>query len=165
MATILKPPAPLIFDANLPSVFLAGSIEMGAADDWQREVESALSDLDIVILNPRRERWDSSWVQSIDNQPFREQVEWELDGMNRASIVAMYFAPDTKAPIALLELGLYAASGKLLVGCPKGFWRAGNVEIVCDRYRVPLVPDLQSLSKLLREHVQRRVPEIRGDPR
>jgi hypothetical protein len=31
MALILKPPAPLVFDKRLPSIFLAGSIEMGKA--------------------------------------------------------------------------------------------------------------------------------------
>jgi hypothetical protein len=37
---------------------------------------------------------------------------------------------------------LFARSGKLLVCCPEGFWRKGNVEIVCARYGVPLVGEL-----------------------
>jgi hypothetical protein len=153
MATVIKPPAPLEFDASLPSVFLAGSIEMGTAEDWQGQFEQALSDLDVVILNPRRDRWDSSWQQSIDNTPFRAQVEWELDGLDRASAIAMYFAAETKSPITLLELGLYAPSGKLLVCCPKSFWRRGNVEIVCARYNVPMVEKLADLIQLFRMRV------------
>src|SRR5262245_36308977 len=113
MAQVLKPPAPLVFDATRPSIFLAGSIEMGAAEDWQHRVEQQLADLDIVLLNPRREAWDASWVQALDNPPFREQVEWELEGLERASLVAMYFAPATRAPVTLLELGLCARSGRL----------------------------------------------------
>jgi len=57
----------------------------------------------------------------------------------------MYFDPNTKSPISLLELGLHANSGKMIVCCPKGFWRKGNVDIVCERYDVPVVCDIDSL--------------------
>ena len=43
------------------------------------------------------------------------------------------------------ELGLYARSGKLKVCCPEGFWRRGNVEVVCRRYHVPLFSSLDEL--------------------
>ena len=75
------------------------------------------------------------------NLKFREQVEWELDGLDRADVIAMWFMPGTKSPITLLELGLYARSGKLLVGCPEGFWRKGNIEVVCRKFDVPLLDD------------------------
>ena len=156
MARVIKPPTPLPADKYTPSVFLAGSIEMGAADDWQTEVERALQDLDVLILNPRRDEWDASWVQSIDNPQFREQVEWELAGLERAAVVAMYFAPSTKAPVTLLELGLCARAGKLIVCCPEGYWRRGNVEVVCQRYGVSLVDDLQTLLTQVRQRLQRR---------
>ena len=35
-----------------------------------------------------------------------------------------------RAPITLLELGLFARSGKLIVCCPDGYWRKGNIEVV-----------------------------------
>ncbi|HEY1381034.1 MAG TPA: nucleoside 2-deoxyribosyltransferase domain-containing protein, partial [Gemmataceae bacterium] len=98
MATVLKPPAPLALPPGRPSLFLAGSIEMGRAAPWQAAVEEAIRDRDVTILNPRREEWDDTWVQSISNPQFREQVEWELQGLERASVVAMYFAPATQAP-------------------------------------------------------------------
>jgi hypothetical protein len=144
MAVILKPPVPLDL-AGRRSIFLAGSIEMGRAEPWQAQVEAALSDLDVVILNPRRDEWDASWVQSIANPPFREQVEWELAAQDLATVIAMYFAPATKAPVTLLELGLAARSGKLVVCCPDGYWRKGNVEVVCARYGISLVADLAAL--------------------
>lgn len=103
MALILKPPAPLIIPPGKRSVFLAGSIEMGQAEQWQVALESALADLDIVILNPRRDEWDATWEQTIANSRFREQVEWELAAQEQASVIAMYFAPATRAPITLLE--------------------------------------------------------------
>jgi hypothetical protein len=153
MAQVVKPPAPLPVDDPRPSIFLAGSIAMGAAEDWQTEVECALADLDVLVFNPRRDAWDASWVQSIDNPPFREQVEWELAGLERATVVAMYFAPDTQAPVTLLELGLCArgaGASRLVVCCPQGYWRRGNVQVVCRRYGVPLVSSLAGL-----------VPEVR----
>jgi Nucleoside 2-deoxyribosyltransferase like len=153
MARVLKPPAPLAFDGTVPSVFLAGSIEMGAAADWQAQVEQSLRDWDGILLNPRRDEWDASWVQSASNSPFREQVEWELEGLERATVIATYFPPGTKSPVTLLELGLFARSGRLLVCCPDGFWRKGNVEIVCARYGVPLVGELAELVRRLRERV------------
>lgn len=151
MARVLKPPAPLDLAADEPSVFLAGSIEMGRAEPWQAAVEAALADLPVTILNPRRDEWDATWEQSIANPPFREQVEWELAAQERATVVAMYFAPDTKAPITLLELGLFARSGKVVACCPDGFWRKGNVEVVCARYGVPLVAELPALVAAVRD--------------
>ncbi|GAB4214047.1 MAG: hypothetical protein OHK0022_52010 [Roseiflexaceae bacterium] len=145
MARILRPPAPLDLAPGAASVFLAGSIEMGRATNWQSTVEAALAHSDLTVLNPRREAWDSSWEQRSDNPLFRGQVDWELEAQERASLIAMYFAPGTQAPITLLELGLFARSGRLVVCCPEGFWRKGNVDIVCMRYDVPQVPDLDAL--------------------
>jgi hypothetical protein len=153
MAQVVKPPMPLPGKGSLPSVFLAGSIEMGQAEHWQVAIERALADSAIIILNPRRDEWDASWLQTISNPQFREQVEWELAGQEQATVIAMYFAPATKAPITLLELGLFARSGKVVVCCPEGFWRRGNVEIVCRRYGVPLVWELVELAA----EVKRRV--------
>jgi hypothetical protein len=156
VAQIFKPPAPLPPDGRTPSVFLAGSIEMGAAEDWQTRLTQALKDLDVLILNPRRDEWDASWVQSITNVQFREQVEWELAGLERATVVAMYFAPATKAPVTLLELGLWARAGKVVVCCPEGYWRRGNVEVVCTRYELPLVESLEELAAEVRARLSRR---------
>jgi len=116
---------------------------MGVAEDWQARLIARLGE-GVVALNPRRAEWDASWRQSIDEPKFREQVEWELDGLERADVIAMWFAPETKAPITLLELGLFARSGKVVVGCPDGFWRKGNVEVVCARFGCTLAADWES---------------------
>ena len=154
MARVLKPLAKIDIAADQRSVFLAGSIEMGKAEMWQAKFEQALADLSITILNPRREEWDASWEQSITNPLFREQVEWELDGLERADVVAMYFEPTTQSPITLLELGLIARSQKSIVCCPQGFWRRGNVEVICARFQIPLVPDLFALAQAVRERLK-----------
>jgi hypothetical protein len=134
-----------VLDAPTPSVFLAGSIEMGQGEDWQALVEQAFRDLDVIVLNPRRDAWDAGWEQSITHALFREQVEWELAGLEQATLVAMYFAPTTKAPITLLELGLRAAAGNVIVCCPDGYWRKGNVEIIRQRFGLPLVEKLDAM--------------------
>lgn len=90
---------------------------------------------------------DSSWEQDINNKPFREQVEWELNALDNATVIAMFFDPASKAPISLLELGLYAASGRMAVCCPEGYWRRGNVQIICDRFKVKLVGTMEELIK------------------
>lgn len=98
MANIIKAPQPYSF-LNRFSIFLAGSIEMGKAAFWQDKVARELSSLDIDILNPRRDDWDSSWKQEIENAQFREQVEWELKGLSLCDHVLFYFDPNTKSPI------------------------------------------------------------------
>ena len=148
---VFKPPTELPARIEHPIVFLAGSIEQGAADDWQADVGAACEDLGVVFLNPRREAWDPSWEQRVDNPQFRQQVEWELDGLERAAMIIFYFAPNTKSPVTLLELGLHAASGKAIVCCPDGFWRKGNVDITCQRYDVPQVSSLPDLVRIIRE--------------
>lgn len=143
---VIKPPYRK--ETDNVSIFLAGSIEMGVAEHWQQKVEKALSNLDITIFNPRRDEWDSSWSQSIDNPVFKEQVVWELDHLEKADIIIVYFDKNTKSPISLLEFGLYAKSGKLIVYCPDGFWRKGNVDIVSEKYSLKQV---DSFDKLLKE--------------
>ena len=147
MKNVIKSPQSVVKNSKkgFTKVFLAGTIEMGKSEDWQTKVSAILSDRPYTILNPRRDEWDSSWVQRIENPQFYQQVNWELDALNKADIIILYLLPDTKSPISLLELGLYASSGKLLVCCPEGFCRKGNVEIVCERYNIPLYEKLNDL--------------------
>src|SRR5262249_10225217 len=145
----IKSPNPLDIDQTRLSVFLAGSIEQGTADDWQTAVANALQDLDITVLNPRRDAWDASWLQSMEFAPFREQVEWELEAQEKADLIAFYFSPTTRSPITLLELGLAIGQRRAIVCCPDGYWRKGNVDIVCTRYGIPQVATLDDLIKYI----------------
>ena len=140
---LIKPPT-FINTEKKTTIFLAGSIEMGFAEDWQEKFEKSFSKYDVCLLNPRRDNWDSSLEQTMQNPNFVEQVVWELDGQDEADIIAMYFDPKTKSPITLLELGLFAEYGKLIVCCPEGFWRKGNVDIVCRRYVITLTDNFDS---------------------
>jgi len=143
-------------DNHKPSVFLAGSIEMGTAEPWQDDAGNQLSEVGYNVFNPRRADWDSSWTQEITNPQFYQQVNWELNALEIADHIIMYFDPNTKSPISLLELGLFARKGNLLVICPEGFWRKGNVDIVCDKYGVRMFEDLQSAINYLHGLIARK---------
>lgn len=149
MAKVIKAPGEFEQDSlgeNQHSIFLGGSIDMGAAEDWQTRLTNDLADFDnIVLLNPRRDDWDSSWVQDpTPGTKFYEQVAWEMRQQEEADLLVYYFAPDSKSPITLLELGLYA-DDHVLVCCPKEFYRYGNVKMVCDRYAVPMVESYEEM--------------------
>jgi hypothetical protein len=156
---ITRPPDPHDWSRPGPFVFLAGSIEMGAARDWQADLALVLAEAGAHVLNPRRADWDSSWEQRARNPEFRGQVQWELDGLDHADLVLMHFEPETKSPITLLELGLFAGTDGLLVSCPDGFWRKGNVELVCERWHVQLFDHLEQLT----ERALERVRELRAE--
>ena len=49
---------------------------------------------------------------------FSQQVNWELDALEVADWIVVYFDPDTQSPISMLELGLHAKSDKVIVCCP-----------------------------------------------
>jgi hypothetical protein len=149
----VQAPNEVVLDTEYVNVFLAGSIEMGVAEKWQEKVIAALSDRPIRFLNPRREDWDSSWKQDIDNENFVEQVMWELESLEMAHIIIMYFDPNTKSPISLLELGLHAKEQKLIVLCPEGFWRKGNVDVVCEYYGINQVDTFDELIEFIRANI------------
>lgn len=133
-------------DLTVKSIFLAGSIEMGTAEDYQTKMSNFINnELGFNVFNPRRKDWNSEWKQEFTNPQFSQQVNWELDALEKSDYIVMYFDPKTKSPISLLELGLFAHTGKLMVVCPDGFWRKGNVDIVCNRYNIPMFNDLEKV--------------------
>jgi hypothetical protein len=157
MAKVIKPADSDQEVEFYPAVFLAGSIEMGKAEDWQKTVEKELAKLDVTIFNPRRDDWDSSWTQEQSNPQFNHQVNWELNKLERCDVIFMYLSPETQSPISLLELGRYSTYGKMLVCCPKGFWRKGNVDILCTRENIPVFEDLQSAIGALKTRINQQI--------
>ena len=155
---VIHAPHPFVPYVNDHSyaIFLAGSIEMGKAKEWQQKaielLEKMASDSNIfepnelVVLNPRRPDWDSTWEQSITNPYFNEQVRWEIQGMEAADSIIFFFAKDTISPISLFELGKY--HDKALVVVEEGYLRKGNVDIYCDAFRIPKYNSLEELINL-----------------
>ncbi len=155
---VLTPPEPVVLHPGEHAVFLAGSIDMGGAVEWQGELIAALAGAAGVLLNPRRAHWPAAWTTDAASPEFRGQVGWELAGMERAHTIAFHFAPASRAPITLLELGLAARTGKAIVCCPDGFWRKGNVEVVCATYGIPMVADLAALAAAVRARLAAAAP-------
>lgn len=142
---IVKPNSEEQVTKNQLSVFLAGSIEMGKAEDWQKVLTSKLETLgkDLTVFNPRRDDWNSSWTQEQSNLQFNQQVNWELNRLDECTIIFMYFSPETQSPISLLELGRYSGAKEMIVCCPRNFWRSGNVEILCTRNNTPMFETIE----------------------
>ena len=133
------------------SVFLGGSIDMGGAEDWQTRVTEDLSNLDVTIFNPRRDDWDSSWVQDPSRgTKFREQVDWELHYLEQSTFKVFYFADGSASPITLLELGLFGDAKDTVVYCTPNFYRYGNVKVVCETKNILLVESHDKLTSTLR---------------
>lgn len=153
MITLIKPD-----NETLPqpddriSIFLGGTIEMGNSDDWQTEIYNSLKIVDdnmgfcdnIDVFNPRRESWDSSWTQEQANPQFNGQVNWELDNIEDSDIIFFNILPDSKSPITLMEIGLCKDRPSVIVCCPDGFYRKGNIDIVCSRYGMQQYTDIDS---------------------
>jgi hypothetical protein len=155
MAEIVKAPNPYERN-NKFTIFLGGAIDMGKAEDWQSIVEQALQEYNILILNPRRNDWDSSWTQHEDDPQFKQQVEWELQAQDDADLRLYVFASNeehaklAKAPITFMEYGLYAKEF-CIICCPDGFYRKGNVMITAKKYHTTVLNSLTELITQLRE--------------
>jgi hypothetical protein len=128
------------------TVFLAGTIDNGDSEDWQQTVAGKLAGRDrrYLLYNPRQEDWHPEREGEMEYQ-----VNWELEHMEKADHILMVFLPGSQSPITLLELGLHARSGKLLVVCTPGFYRYDNVRITCERYGVPVFDSLDDAVEAL----------------
>ncbi|OCK72673.1 hypothetical protein K432DRAFT_315850, partial [Lepidopterella palustris CBS 459.81] len=51
----------------------------------------------------------------------------KLNRLEAVNIIVIYFNLNSKAPITLLELGLYTRSRKIIMYCSKGYWQRGNI--------------------------------------
>jgi hypothetical protein len=96
---------------------------------------------------------NSSWKQTIEDKQFNEQVTWELTNIENSDAMLVYFDKDTQSPITLAELGLACGKfpDKVIVCCPEGFFRKGNVDILCHRYGVEQIKSLKELPDVLKK--------------
>lgn len=148
----VKAPIQIPIDKSI-KIFLGGTIDMGESEDWQTNFKNFLEqkikglryNSYITLLNPRRDEWDCSWKQSFESPEFFQQVTWEMDAMEKSDVIVINYLPNSKSPISLLELGLYAKSGKVIVCCPNEFYRSGNVQVVCNKYNIPLYKTIEDL--------------------
>lgn len=122
---------------NMPSVFLAGTIDNGDSINWQEEVIKEYEnrwDKQIVFYSPRRSDWNQYPIN------LEHQIKWEQGHLDAADLIVMCLLDNSKSPISLLELGLYAKSKKMVVFCNPEFYRYYNVKLTCEKYDIPLRP-------------------------
>ena len=129
---IIKPNSPIQVIDGI-SIFLAGTIDNGKSINWQLEMEDILKDYNVTLLNPRRDNWN---LNSSRDEMIK-QINWEMDNLDKCDVIFMNILEESLSPITLLELGLYANSGKIIVSCHEEFWRKINVDVVCDRFNIP----------------------------
>ena len=137
MSTIYKPLDYKVHPEKF-SIFLAGTIDMGSSENWQKKITDVLADYDVDIYNPRRDDWDASWEQSASSEQFRKQVCWEQQALRDARLRIFVILGNSKSPITLLELGQFINKPGI-VCCEPDFYRRGNVEIVCNLAGMTLV--------------------------
>ena len=135
------------------SVFLAGTIDNDNSLNWQDKVIIELINLGVKklnIYNPRRKHW----IPNPSKEDIEYQIKWEQEHLDKADVIAMVLLDDSKSPISLLEMGLYAKSKKLVVFCTPKFYRWDNVHLTCEKYHIELVQDLTPLiiaNKIIRK--------------
>ena len=70
-------------------------------------------------------------------------IEWELEALSMSDKIILNFLPNALSPISLVELGLYVASKKLLVICPKEFYKSRYVYTLCKKHNTPIFLNLE----------------------
>jgi nicotinamidase/pyrazinamidase len=140
--------APTRHDGARPSLFLAGGIT--DCESWQAHVAQLLSELDVAVINPRRDNYP--WH---DPAAAEAQIRWEFEHLARAEACLFWFPSQTLCPIALYELGRWSAGTRpMVVGVHPGYKRRLDVQIQLSlaRPEVRVVKTLEELAAQVIEH-------------
>ena len=139
-----------------PSIFLAGGIT--GCENWQLELRDRLINSELLLLNPRREKFPMD-----DPNTAQAQIAWEHAMLRRASAISFWFPAETLCPIVLFELGAWTYASRtsgfvngcanvvrkpLFVGVHPDYARRQDVEIQLSLQRpeIEIVYDLASLA-------------------
>jgi hypothetical protein len=150
---IVKPPQH--YNPDRPSVFLAGSIEQGKAEDWQVKVAQEIDSDQVIVYNPRRDRWTE-----LDQKQLDDQIMWEQRYLFKSSFGFFYFAPDTTSVVSMLELGQVLestrysgeASYQFIAVHPK-YFRRENIKFTCGKYGVAVFDSVDMATYFLKRRL------------
>lgn len=117
------------------SIFFAGTIDNGDSINWQEELSKLLEQLNVNIYSPRCLNWNPNCTKN----EIVNQIKWEQKHLDNSDMIIMVLLDNSKSPISLLELGLYAKSKKIIVFCTDKFYRYDNVQLTCEKYNIPLI--------------------------
>ena len=162
-----KPPQQPQDGTGRVKVFFGGTIEMGAAEDWQQKLADHLATLPFAdqldVYNPRRDGWDSSWPNDYSHPEFRAQVDWELARQKEADIIVYFFADGSVSPITLFELGLFRDRNPV-VGSASGYKRFGNLIVTKDHFPFDLHVGWDDFLKALDSRLDAEIRRVRKAP-
>jgi len=113
------------------SIFLAGSMDTNINGNWRQDVINRLDD-DYNFFDPTNNNHST-----LHNYQMRAHIKWELDALKMADKIILNFIPNAQSPISLVELGLHVATSKLIVICPKEFYKYRYVNVLCKEYDTP----------------------------
>src|SRR5215217_7142837 len=144
---------------NERSVFIAGGIT-GTEQGWQQRAAELLSDLNVVVFNPR---WHNFPLN--DDTAHARQVQWEHRYLHekdhRVDIVAFWFPasghPTVQQPIALFELGRLLERGTpIAVGASEGYLRRRDilVQVKAARPELPVRNSLEDTIADVRQLIE-----------
>ena len=88
---------------------------------------------DDKFLDPTNRNYEN--LNSLD---VKLHIQWELDALEMSDKILLNLLPDALSPISLVELGLYVSSNKLIVVCPKEFYKSSYVHTLCEKYNTPI---------------------------
>ncbi|WP_298900513.1 nucleoside 2-deoxyribosyltransferase domain-containing protein [uncultured Psychroserpens sp.] len=126
-------------ERNCDYYFLAGSIDYNASNPW-RESLIKKAKASIHFFDPTRRDHDS-----LSHAEMQNHIHWELEALELSDTIVLHFLRTAKSPISLVELGLYARSGKLIVVCPNTFYQRRYIEVLCKKYSIVLCNSLNEV--------------------
>jgi len=123
-------------------IFLAGSIDY-SINNWRNQLSEKFSD-QYHFLDPTHHN-----LSCLSNEELKKHIQWELDGLSIADLIILNLLPNSQSPISLVEMGLYVKSGKLIVICPKEFYKSRYVYTLCEKYNAPVFNEIKQVEVYL----------------
>ncbi|WP_405414549.1 nucleoside 2-deoxyribosyltransferase domain-containing protein [Maribacter sp. Asnod1-A12] len=131
---------------NQRSIFLAGSMDHKQEVSWRDEISAEFGTYS--IFDPTNNNHDHLNVKEM-----KRHINWELNALQLSDMILLNFLPNALSPISLIELGLYVNSEKLIVICPKEFYKSNYVHTLCDKYNTPIFNNITEAKTLLKNSI------------
>jgi len=105
-------------------LYLAGGIR--STHDWRSEVEEALKDTNLTIINPVHIGFTEKSAIAQHNQ-----IAWEQMAISLSDAILFWFTPETLCPMTLYELGYAMSRGeqRLFIGTDPCYARRVDVQV------------------------------------
>lgn len=139
----------IVLPRNMKRLFLGGGIS--GCPNWQKDLYMRLVDLNITVLNPRRENFPIDDPNSV-----YEQIKWEHNMLRRSDMIVFWFCKETMCPIVLYELGVWSNTDiPIVIGMHPEYVRKQDVDIQTKLVRpdIPICYDFDEFVKETRKMI------------